>query len=83
MSYYWFNRQELLQKAKNKYLNCGGKEKVAEYYIENKEFLKENAKNSENRVKIDDVVVNKKEFHASKKPIALNFVVISVINSNI
>ena len=25
MSDYWFNRQELLQKAKNKYHNCGGK----------------------------------------------------------
>ena len=37
MSYYWFNRQELLQKAKDKYHNCGGKEKVNEYYIENKD----------------------------------------------
>ena len=25
MSYYWFNRQELLQKAKDKYHNDGGK----------------------------------------------------------
>ena len=31
MSYYWLNRQELLQKAKNKYEN-GGKEKAAKYY---------------------------------------------------
>ena len=45
MSYYWFNRQELLQKAKNKYHNCGGKEKSAEYYLENRVFfLKEQAK---------------------------------------
>ena len=28
MSYYWFNRQEILQKAKGKY----SKEKAAEYY---------------------------------------------------
>ena len=29
MSYYWFTREELLQKAKDKYDNCGGKEKAA------------------------------------------------------
>ena len=40
MSYYFFNRQELLQKAKDKYHNCGGKEKAAKYYIANKEVLK-------------------------------------------
>ena len=28
MNYYWFNRQEVLQKAKEKY----SKEKAAEYY---------------------------------------------------
>ena len=43
MSYYWFNKQELLQKAKNRYHNCGNKEKAAEYYIENKFVLKEKA----------------------------------------
>ena len=36
MSYYQFNRQEILQKAKEKY----SKEKAAEYYIQNKEALK-------------------------------------------
>ena len=36
MSYYQFNRQEILQKAKEKY----SKEKAAEYYIQNKETLK-------------------------------------------
>ena len=41
MSYYWFNGQELLQKAKDKYHNFGGKEKAAEYYLENKDVLKE------------------------------------------
>ena len=33
MSCYWFNRKELLQKAKDNYHNCGGKEKPAEYYL--------------------------------------------------
>ena len=27
MSFHWFNRQKLLQKAKDKYDNCGGKRK--------------------------------------------------------
>ena len=36
MSYYWFNRPELLRKAKKKY-DIGGKEKVAEYYQANKD----------------------------------------------
>ena len=46
MSYYFFNRQELLQKAKDKHHNYGGKEKAAEYYLKNKDVLKENAKNT-------------------------------------
>ena len=29
MSYYFLNRQELLQKAKNKYHSCDGKKKAA------------------------------------------------------
>ena len=37
VSCYWFNSQELLQKAKDKYHNCGGNKKAAEYYLENKE----------------------------------------------
>ena len=44
MSYYWFNRQELLQKAKEKYKN-GGKEKVAKYYRDNEDITKEKEKN--------------------------------------
>ena len=36
MNYYWFNRQEILQKAKEKY----SKEKTAEYYKQNKEAIK-------------------------------------------
>ena len=45
MSYYWFNRQKLLQKAKDKYHNCGGKEKAAKYYTKNKDVIKEKANN--------------------------------------
>ena len=40
MSYYWFNRQEILQKAKEKY----SKEKAAEYYLENKEAIKKKSR---------------------------------------
>ena len=32
MSYYWFNKEEVLQKPKEKYNNCVRKEKSAEYY---------------------------------------------------
>ena len=45
MSCYWFNRQELLQKVKDKYHNYGGKEKAAEYYLANKDAIKEKANN--------------------------------------
>ena len=41
MSYYWFNRKEILQKAKERY----SKEKAAEYYLENNEAIKEKSKN--------------------------------------
>ena len=40
MSYYWFNRLELLKKAKEKYDN-GGKEKAAKYNQDNKDVIKE------------------------------------------
>ena len=40
MNYYWFNRQEILQKTKERY----SKEKAAEYYLQNKEAIKEKAK---------------------------------------
>ena len=40
MSYYLFNRQEILQKAKKTY----SKEKAAEYYLQNKEAIKEKAR---------------------------------------
>ena len=37
MSYYWFNRQEIVQEAKEKY----SKENVAKYYAQNKEPITE------------------------------------------
>ena len=40
MNYYWFNRQGILQKAKEKY----SKEKAAEYYKQNKEAIKKKLK---------------------------------------
>ena len=40
MSNYWFNRQKVLQKAKERH----SKEKAAEYYLQNKEAIKEKAK---------------------------------------
>ena len=45
LSYYWFNRQELLQKANDRYHNCRGKEKPAKYYLENEDILRENTRN--------------------------------------
>ena len=41
MSYYWSNRLEILQKAKERY----SKEKADEYYLKNKEVIKEKWKN--------------------------------------
>ena len=40
MSFYLFNRQEILQKAKKTY----SKEKAAEYHLENKEVIKRKGK---------------------------------------
>ena len=40
MSYYWFTRQEILRKAKEKY----SKENAAEYYAQNKEAIKEKSR---------------------------------------
>ena len=41
MSYYQFNRQEILQKAKERY----SKEKAVECYLKSKEAIKEKSKN--------------------------------------
>ena len=41
MSYYWFNKKEILQRAKGRY----SKEKAAEYYLQNKEAIKVRLRN--------------------------------------
>ena len=41
MNYYLFNRQEIFKKSKKRYL----KEKAAAYYLQNKEVIKEKARN--------------------------------------
>ena len=41
MSYYWCSKQEILQKAKERY----SKEKAAVYYQQNKEVIKEKSRN--------------------------------------
>ena len=40
MSYYQFNKKEILQKAKENF----SKEKAAEYYLENKDVINEKQK---------------------------------------
>ena len=40
MSYYWFNKQETLQKANKRY----SKEKAAEYYLKNREVINEKSR---------------------------------------
>ena len=45
MSYYLFTRPELLQKSKDSYYNCRGKERTAKYYLRNKSVIKENGSN--------------------------------------
>ena len=61
MIYYCFNRQKVLQKAKEKY----SKEKAAEYYKQNKEAIKEKSKepyknlSQEKKGKIKDFVFKK------------------------
>ena len=37
LSHYWFNKKEILQKAKERY----SKEKAAQYYSQNKEAITE------------------------------------------
>ena len=59
MSYYWFYRQELLQKAKKEYEN-GGKEKNAIYYQANNYVIKESTNSKYNNL-------TKKEKQAKKE----------------
>ena len=61
MNYYWFNRQEILQKAKERY----SKEKSAKYYLQNKETIKEKAK--ERYKTLSDEEKNKIEKYQRKR----------------
>ena len=51
MNYYWFNRQEILQKAKERYF----KEKAAEQYLHNKEAIKEKAKEHQKKIRLKSI----------------------------
>ena len=51
MSYHQFNRQEILQKAKERY----SKEKAAEYYLQNKEAIKEKTRKNLSQEEKDKV----------------------------
>ena len=61
MNYYWVNRQEILQKAKEKY----SKEKAAEYYAQNKEPIQEKSREryknlwQEKKDKIKEITIEK------------------------
>ena len=51
MSYYWFNREEFLKKAKTKYHNKGGKEKAAKFCQDKKEAVKKASNKYKNLTK--------------------------------
>ena len=84
MNYYWFNTQEILQKAKEKY----SKEKAADYYAQNKEAIKEKSRrhyknlSKEKKYKIKEYQRNKYQELVQYKKEALknkNFFVFSLI----
>ena len=58
MSYYWFNRKELLEKAHKKYHKDGAKEQAASYYQRNKDAIK---KKQERLIKICQKKKNKRK----------------------
>ena len=61
MSYYWFNRQEILQKAKERY----SKEKAAEYYAQNKEAVKEKSRERYKNL-LQEEIAKIKEYQSKK-----------------
>ena len=69
MSYYWFNRQEILQKATE---NCANEE-AAEYYKQNKDAIKEKSRkryknmSQEEKDKIKEYQKNIKNWFSIKK----------------
>ena len=74
MSYYYFNRKEVLQKAKERY----SKEKAAESYLQkrkqNYKINELSIRMSEKTLKFDNSRVNKNKFHKSKQPINLDLI---------
>ena len=61
MNYYQLNKDWLLQKAKDKYHNNGGKEKAAKYYEDSKEVLKEKARNKYRNLSEEEKEVKRAE----------------------
>ena len=61
MNHCWFNRQEILQKAKETY----SKEKAAKYYLQNKETIKEKARDHYRNLSEEEK--NKIKDHQKKK----------------
>ena len=74
MNYYWLNRQEILQKAKESYF----KEKAADYYKQNKEAIKEKSRehyknlSQEQKDKIKEYQKNIKNLVQYKKDVLKN-----------
>ena len=83
MNYYWFNRQEILPKAKEKY----SREKAAAYYAQNKEAIKEKSReryknlSQEEKYKIKEYQRKniKSWFSIKKEVLKNNFFVFSLI----
>ena len=63
MSYYWFNKQGILQKAKRTY----SKEKGAEYYLQDKEIIKQKARDSYRNLSEKESRSTKNWFSIKKK----------------
>ena len=59
---YWFNRQEVLQKAKENY----SKEKAAEYYKQNKETIKGKSRERYKNLS-QEQKVNTKDYQKNQK----------------
>ena len=49
-----------MQKTNDKYRNCGGKEKAAEYYLANKYAIKEKANNKYNNLSEEEKETKRK-----------------------
>ena len=69
----WFNRQELLQKAKEKYEN-GGKEKAAKYYKDNKDVIKQKSNDKYKNLSEEEKEANiQKQIQQNERKIELSY----------